>query len=306
MTTTENKKQECKVIGHPVIHSLSPAMHNAAYEALGVEDQFVYSIMDTKESAQKVIQKVRDLGFRGCAFTMPYKVDVIPFLDYVDETAKKIGAVNTVVNNNGRLEGYNTDWLGVKYSLEKITDLKGKKVAIIGAGGAARAAIYALREAGAEISVIFNRTPENAQELVNNFNLINCEIKGLDEIKKAGDYEVALNMTPLGMKGIHENETPLPKKAIKEGQIIFDVIYSLEDTRLIKEAKEQKAKTVPGTEMVLYQAIDQLEYHIGRKLTDEEREKVEGVRRGAVEAAREERKRETGREAKEETRPNVS
>ncbi|MEK9153702.1 MAG: shikimate dehydrogenase, partial [Patescibacteria group bacterium] len=280
MITTKTK--ECKVIGHPVIHSLSPAMHNAAYKALGVEDKFIYSIMDTEESAQEVIQKVRDLGFRGCAFTMPYKVDIIPFLDYVDETAKKIGAVNTVVNNNGRLEGYNTDWLGVKYSLENITDIKGKKVAIVGAGGAARAAVYALLEAGADIAVIFNRTIDKAEELAKSFGL-HCEVKNLDKIQEIGEYDIVMNMTPIGMKG-HETEgqTAIPKDFIKPDQIIFDVVYSLEDTQLIKEAKEKGAKAVPGTEMVLYQAIYQLEYHINRKLTDEEREKVEGVMRGAV------------------------
>jgi len=304
MITAETKI--CLVVGYPVNHSLSPAMHNAAYKSLGLGDEFVYAAANTQGTAQEVIDGVKALNVRGCAFTMPYKVDIIPLLDNIDETVRKIGAVNTVVNEGGRLEGHNTDWLGLKHSLEKVSGLKGKRAAIIGAGGAARAAIYALQEAGAEISVIFNRTPEHARELIDNFNLAKCEIKGLDEIEKAGDYEIVLNMTPLGMKGIYENETPLQKEIIKEGQIVFDVVYSLEDTRLIKEAREQGAKVVPGTEMVLYQAIDQLEYHIGRKLTDEDREKVEGAMRGAIEGARQESGKETKLEVKEEIRPSIS
>jgi len=299
MTTTKNKKQECKVIGHPVIHSLSPAMHNAAYKALGIEDEFVYSTWDVQSSVEEIVKEIKAKGIRGCAFTMPYKKDIVSLLNWVDETAKKIGAVNTVVNNDGNLEGYNTDWLGVVDSLERLTDLKGKRVAIIGAGGAARAAIYGALERGAIISDIFNRTSEHAEKLAREFS-INCAIRGLDEIKEARSADIVINTTPIGMKDIAEKETPLPKEFIRPDQIIFDVVYSLEDTQLIKEAKEQGAKVVPGTEMVLRQAVHQFFLHTGIEPTENNRKKVEQAMEEAIEEAREESRREIKQEVREE------
>ena len=129
----------CIIIGDPVEHSLSPVMHNAAYEALRIDDQFVFTAarVDIKHVRQ-VVEAVRVMGIRGLTCTIPHKIEVMKYLDEIDETAKKIGAVNTVVNHNGVLKGYNTDWLGVATPLERITTLKGKRAAVVGAGGAAR------------------------------------------------------------------------------------------------------------------------------------------------------------------------
>lgn len=299
MTTTERKK--CLVIGHPVIHSLSPAMHNAAYKALGVADEFDYSTWDVQSGIEEIVEEIKAKGIRGCAFTMPYKKDIVSLLDWVDETAKEIGAVNTVVNEGGILRGYNTDWLGIVDSLERLSDLKGKKVAIIGAGGAARAAIYGVLERGAIITDIFNRTPEHTEKLAREFGL-NCAIRGLDEIKEARSADIVINTTPIGMKGVAEDETPLPKEFIGPDQIVFDVVYSLEDTQLIKEAKDKGAKVVAGTEMVLRQAVHQFFLHTGIEPTEDNRKKVEQAMEGAIEEAREESRKEIKQETKEGSR----
>ncbi len=298
MTTAETKK--CLVIGHPVTHSLSPAMHNAAYKALGIEDEFDYSTWDVQKGIEEIVEEIKAKGIKGCAFTMPYKKDIVSLLDWVDETAKEIGAVNTVVNDEGILRGYNTDWLGIVDSLERLSDLKGKKVAIIGAGGAARAAIYGVLERGAIITDIFNRTPEHTEKLAREFGL-NCAIRGLDEIKEARSADIVINTTPIGMKGVAEDETPLPKEFIGPDQIVFDVVYSLEDTQLIKEAKDKGAKVVAGTEMVLRQAVHQFFLHTGIEPTEDNRKKVEQAMEGAIEEAREESRKEIKQEIKGES-----
>src|SRR3990167_7491456 len=134
------KTKMCIIIGDPVEHSLSPAMHNAGYEALGIDDQFVFTAATVKsENLKKVIKAVQAMGICGLTCTIPHKIEVMQYLDEIDEVAKKIGAVNTVLNMSGKLIGYNTDWLGVIKPLEKYSKLRGKKVAVIGAGGAARA-----------------------------------------------------------------------------------------------------------------------------------------------------------------------
>lgn len=276
------KTKICLVVGWPIDHSLSPAMHNAAYKALGMEDEFVFLGANVQETdVEGMIKAMRILGIRGYACTMPHKLKILEYLNEIDPIAKQIGAVNTVVNENGFLKGYNTDWLGVVTPLKKLTNLNGKKVAIIGAGGAARAVVYGLLKQGADISVIFNRELSQAEELAKNFN-VDCSIKGLEEIEQISGVDIIVNATPLGMRGELEGQTPLPKEFIKPGQIIFDVVYSLQDTRLLREAKEQGAKVVSGVEMVLYQAIDQFAFHAGCKLTDESRIKVEQAMRGAI------------------------
>lgn len=280
------KTKICLVVGWPIDHSLSPAMHNAAYEALGIGGEFVYLGANVREGdTEKMVEAMRTLGIRGYACTMPHKVKVLEYLDEVDPIARQIGAVNTVLNDWGVLKGYNTDWLGVVTPLKQLTDLKGKKVAMIGAGGAARAIAFGMTKEGAVFSTIFNRTQERALELVEGLGL-DCEIKGLDEIAQASGADIIVNATPVGMKGVMESETPLPKELIKPRHIIFDVVYSLERTRLLREAAEQGAKVVSGIDMVLYQAIEQLALHTGRNLTDEDRNKVERAMRGAIEKVR--------------------
>lgn len=264
----------CMIIGDPVEHSLSPAMHNKAYESLGIDDEFVFVSARVKtENMKDAVRAAAVMGIRGLTCTIPHKVEVMKYLDkkYIDPVARKIGAVNTIVNDNGILRGYNTDWLGVLTPLEKVIDLDGKSVAILGAGGAARAMAYAVSSSGAFFT-IYNRTLERAEDLSRDFGGQARSYKDIAEVK---DMDVILNATPLGMRQL-ENETALPKKYITKKQIVFDAIYTPFETRLLREAKEQGAKVIHGAEMLLHQGTAQFELYTGRKAP-------ESVMRGVLE-----------------------
>jgi shikimate dehydrogenase len=170
MTTITAKTKICMVIGDPIAHSLSPQLHNAGYQALGIDDKFVYIAAQVKVNhIEDFIKGIRAMNIRGVSCTMPHKLAVMKYLDVIDETAKTIGAVNTIVNQEGILTGYNTDWLGAVTPLEKLTSLKNKEVAVLGAGGAARAIIFGLTKKGAKVT-IFNRTREKAEEIAKEFD----------------------------------------------------------------------------------------------------------------------------------------
>lgn len=266
------KTKMCLIIGDPVGHSLSPQMHNAAYEALGIDDQFVFTAANVKiEEMEKVIQAVKVLGIRGLTCTIPHKIEVMKYLDKknIDKDAQIIGAVNTVVNDNGILKGYNTDWLGVLIPLEKITTLKNKKAAVIGAGGAARAMVYALKSKGANVT-IYNRTQEKAKELALEFHTTYDTFNNIEKIKL---FDIILNATSVGMYP-NEKECPIPIELLHAKHIVFDVIYSPYETRLLKEAKEKGAKIIHGLEMLLYQGTAQFELYTGKKAPEEIMRKI--------------------------------
>lgn len=250
----------CMVIGDPVEHSLSPQMHNAGYEALHIDDTYVYVAchVDVK-NIENFINGVRSMGIRGISCTIPHKIAVIPFLDKVDETAKKIGAVNTIINDNGILKGHNTDWLGVSESLKKIISLKGKKVALLGAGGAARAAAYAVIMSGADL-MIFNRTLENAQKLAKEFGGVEHSLEKIEKVKYA---DIIINTTSVGLE--KQNETPISKEYINKNQVVFDLVYGKNETQLIKDAKENGAKTLSGIDMLLHQGFAQFKLFTGHE-----------------------------------------
>jgi len=253
------------VIGDPIDHSLSPQMHNAGYKAVGIDDQFVYVACHVKiTDIEALIQGIKALGIHGISCTIPHKRAVMPYLDSIDETAKKIGAVNTIVNNNGILQGYNTDWLGVITPLEQITSLKNKTVALLGAGGAARAVAFGVTKQGARLT-IFNRTKEKAQSLAKEFH---AEAFSLDQIQKIRTVDIIINTTSVGLHS-HENETPVPKKYLNNKQIVFDAVYGKKDTRLITEAKQQGAQTITGKAMLFYQGLAQFKLFTGYDAPEE-------------------------------------
>ncbi|MBI5123080.1 shikimate dehydrogenase, partial [Candidatus Roizmanbacteria bacterium] len=191
------KTKICLIIGDPVEHSLSPAMHNAGYVALGIDNQFVYLGAQVKvEDVGTVVQAMRKIGIHGLTCTIPHKVEVMKYLDEIDETAKKIGAVNTVLNKQGRLIGFNTDWQGVVIPLEKITSLSGKRIMVLGAGGAARAVVYGLLKKGAVVQ-IFNRTKEKAIKLADEFQ---CQTTDQREESEISNFDIIVNKTSVGMK----------------------------------------------------------------------------------------------------------
>jgi len=252
-----NLQKICLSIGYPIKSSKSPSLHNVGYKALGIEDQFIYLRAQVKpENLKMAVEGIKGLGIRGVSVTMPHKQEIMKYLDEVDETAKKIGAVNTVVNDDGKLIGYNTDWVGAVVALEKKTNLKGKKVAVIGAGGASRAIVYGLTKKGAKVK-IFNRSIEKGEELAKEFD---CGFGEIGEMREIGDYNIIINATSVGM---NSDESPIDKELLNKNQIVFDVIYSPKETKLIKEAKEKGAKVVYGYEMLLYQAVEQFKLYTG-------------------------------------------
>lgn len=242
------------VIGDPVEHSLSPLIHNAGYENLGIDDKFVFiACLVTSGVLPDFIKGMKAMQIQGVAVKTPHKIEIIQYLDEIDETAKKIGAVNTVVNNNSSLKGYNTDWLGVVTPLEKITSLKNKNVALIGAGGVARAAAYGLWKKGANLT-IFNRTFDKAKDLADEFGGKALSIEEFDEIKK---MDIIINATSIGLPP-YENDLPLATEFISKEQIIYDLVYSLHgSTRFINEAREKGAKVLSGIDMLLSQGYAQ-------------------------------------------------
>jgi 3-dehydroquinate dehydratase / shikimate dehydrogenase len=252
------------IIGSPVAHSASPAMHNQAFASLDLD--FVYLPFEVKDLAEFFRRFVRsetreiDWNLRGLSVTIPHKSAVIPLLDEVDETARKIGAVNTVVVNEDRLIGYNTDVQGAIEPLEKACSLTGESCAVIGAGGSARAVIYGLLERGARVTV-FARHPDKPRDFSESFGVRVLPIESLVSI----DASVLINTTPVGMCGHSEGLSPVPRQALSGRRIVYDLVYNPIDTRLLIDARAERCQTIGGLEMLIAQAARQFELWTGRK-----------------------------------------
>lgn len=256
------KTKVCMVIGDPVEHSLGPVIYNEIYKKLGIEDQFVYVASNvTTDMIEDCIKGVRAMGIRGVSCTIPHKQAVMVFLDEIDGVAARIGAVNTIVQNDGKLKGYNTDWHGVIKPIEQITSLTGKKVALLGAGGAARAAGFGIADRGASLT-IFNRSFDKAQKLANELGAFAKTLEELEGVKSA---DIIINTTSVGMSPA-DKETPLPKEFITSNHLVFDAVYTPYATQLMRDAKEQGATVIHGTEMLIYQGIEQFKLYTGHNL----------------------------------------
>ncbi|OGK19041.1 shikimate dehydrogenase [Candidatus Roizmanbacteria bacterium RIFCSPHIGHO2_01_FULL_39_8] len=264
------KTKMCIIIGDPVEHSLSPALHNSAYESLGIDDQFVYLGSRVKiENIKSVVEAMRVMNIRGLTCTIPHKIEVMKYLDWIDETAKKIGAVNSVVNDDGVLKGYNTDWLGVVTPLERITSLKNKKVAVLGAGGVARSIIFGVQKKGAQVTVL-SRTLEKAKQLAGEFE---CEATSLSNKLTIQQANILINATPIGMHP-YESKTPMDTSLITKNHIVFDAVYIPYETQLLKVARKRSAKIIHGVEMLLYQGTAQFELYTNYKAPEKVMRKV--------------------------------
>ena len=255
------------IIGDPVEHSLSPQMHNEGYKAIQIDDQFVYvAAQVTGEKLNDAMYGIRSMNIKGITITHPHKITVMQYLDEIDDIAKKIGAVNTIVNNQSKLTGSNTDWIGVVKAIEKTTSLKSASVAIIGAGGAARAAVYGITLKEAKVK-IFNRTLQKAATLAKDFS---CEFRSLEDINEIKNMDIIINLTPVTMDGM----SLVDKQLITNKHIVFDAVYSPFETKLLHDAKEKGATIIHGTEWLLYQGLAQFEMYTGRKAPTEAMRKV--------------------------------
>lgn len=258
----------CLIIGDPVGHSLSPAMHNAAYAA--AELAFIMGGAHVSADAlPDAIQGMRALRIRGLAVTMPHKVAIMNLLDEVDPIAATIGAVNTVVNDNGKLIGFNTDWLGILRPLEKRATLRGKKVALLGAGGAAQAALYACTSQGASVT-IFNRSLDKGAAIAERFN---ASVLPLEKAEELTTFDIIINTTSVGMAPDVE-ASPVPESALTKDQIVFETIYAPVRTKLLQMSDRIGAETIPGFDMFLEQGLAQFNLHTGVKAPREEMEKI--------------------------------
>jgi 3-dehydroquinate dehydratase / shikimate dehydrogenase len=242
------------VAGDPVAHSLSPAIMNAALRRENVNG--VYLALHAK-TLKDLLACVRDIPIHGLSITMPYKEAILKHLDNTDSHTTKIGACNTVVRaQDGKLYGFNTDTAGVVRPLEQRITIEKAKILVLGAGGAARAAVFGLKERGAEVYIL-NRTAAPAQKLAHQAR---ARIAKRADLKKL-TFDVIINATPVGMG--NTRESPLNENEIN-ARYVFDMIYDPEETRLMKMAKGRGAEVIPGIEMFVHQAARQFEIWTGK------------------------------------------
>jgi shikimate dehydrogenase len=227
-------------------------MHEAGYRALALP--FTYVPFEVRDLAG-ALAGMRSLGIRGFGVSQPFKQAVIPLLDALDPIAEQIGAVNTIVGSNGRLVGHNTDWIGAVRALEETRALSGTSVLLLGAGGAARAIAFGLRERGARVTIA-NRTFEKAAALA---AATGARAATWDETNRLGDYDVVLNATTLGQEGVHD--ASFPHGSIRAGQIVMDIVYKPLQTPLLAAARSRGAIAVHGGRMLLHQASAQFELY---------------------------------------------
>jgi len=254
------------VIGDPVEHSLSPAIQNAAFNALNLD--FIYTAFKVKSSeVATALAAMRVLGICGLNVTMPHKAAVIPHLDWIDESAKFLNSVNTICHKEGKLLGYSTDGIGALKALKKNkVDPYGKKVVMLGAGGAARAIAYTLIQEVKEL-VVLNRTVSEVKKLA---DLLECKFNKkiiIDSLssevveEKISNADILLNTTSVGMKP--NIQSLVAPNSLRSDLAVMDIVYSPFETQLVKDAKAVGAKVVNGVEMLIYQGAASFEIWTG-------------------------------------------
>lgn len=241
------------VVGHPIAHSLSPLLHNAIYKNEGVDAEMI--AIDS-ETTEPVVERIRKTPIHLTAVTLPHKQTMMLFLDDVDSVARHIGAVNTVINREGVLIGYNTDIVGIAAALKDVP-LVGAHILVIGAGGAAQPLVYFLKGQGAHVSCV-SRDMAKTEELCERF-----EATVLREIPDAR-FDMIVNATPLGLNS--DDALPCPETLLRPGVIVFDLIYT--PTRLQSVAAEKGANVITGLPMFIAQGLEQERLWLGREITD--------------------------------------
>ena len=254
------------LIGHPVEHSFSPPMHNAAFDALNMDCAYVAFDVNPND-LKSAIEGAESLNIKGFNVTIPHKVDVMQYLDDLDEVARLIGAVNTIDFKN--LKGYNTDGIGAVKAIEEVTSIKNKNVVVAGAGGASRAISFYIAKYGAESLTILNRNEVKVESLasdVSDSGLIG-EVAS-DSINAIGNYmesaDVLIDTTPLGMHPNINDEPIVKADMMDEDLVVFDAVYNPNETVLIKEAIKANAKPVYGIKMLLYQGAESFKIWTGK------------------------------------------
>lgn len=243
------------VIGDPINHSLSPNIHSAAFRELNLDCSYIaYRI--PKEELEEGIEGLKKIKIDGFNVTIPHKVEMMKFLDKIDESCSLIGAVNTIVNNEGMLKGYNTDMDGFLEPLKKRNiDIVNSNVLLLGAGGAARAIVAGFAKEKAKSITIANRTIEKANNLVEFAQKIslNANATTIDQVKEsAQNYNIIVNATSIGLQN---ESSPISLEGVNEKTVVYDIVYMPMHTDFLKKAKEKNAIVIFGYEMLLGQAV---------------------------------------------------
>lgn len=251
----DGKTEIYGLLGRPVSHSLSPAMHNAAFRALGLNAVYVaFPVTDLPQA----VAGLRGLNIRGVSVTIPFKEEIIPLLDEVNPQAARMGAVNTVVNRDGRLIGHNTDWLGAVAALKEKTVIQGEHFLVLGAGGASRAIVFGLLQEGGRISLT-DIDPDRAATLAQEFGVEALPPEALGQCPA----KILINATPVGMEP-QADAIPIAPELLGRFTLVMDIVYRPLRTRLLREAEARSVWTVDGLKMLIYQGAAQFELWTGR------------------------------------------
>jgi shikimate dehydrogenase len=253
------KTKICALIGDPIEHTTSPVIHNVAFKKLGL-DYFYLPFRVRAEELSQAVDGLRALNIQGFNVTIPHKVTIIPMLDGLDPLAEKIGAVNTVVNTDGNLRGYNTDAAGfLQPLLERGIEPSGKDVVVLGAGGASRAISYILAERDAHLTILNRQleldwAEELAHRIYHDFEkevrVLELSFEHLATVLEGAD--ILINATSVGMSP-HSQESPVPAELLKSDLVVFDIVYNPVRTKLLKEAQAAGARTIEGIDMLVWQ-----------------------------------------------------
>jgi len=258
----------CGVIGDPIEHSLSPTIHNVAFNHLKLD--FVFLAFHVKAAdLENAVRGMRGLGIHGLNVTMPHKSTVIGCLDEVDSTVQFLGSANTILNKDGKLSGFNTDGVGALKALqENGVELSERKVLLLGAGGAAKAIAFSLAQEVGELAIL-NRASEKAKELAETLRrMFNCEVVGSELSPDAiaenlRDSDVLVNATSVGMKP-NLSQSIVAPQWLRSDLTVMDIVYNPVETKLAKDAKAAGAKVISGVEMLIYQGAASFEIWTGR------------------------------------------
>ncbi len=259
------------VVGDPVEHSLSPLIHNAALDSMGLSDMYEYRKMRVERGGlEDFVAELRGGIIAGANVTIPHKVDVMAYMDRLTVQARTVGAVNTIYGEGGELVGDNTDCIGFLRSMEEEgIVLRGMKAMILGAGGGARAVLYALVDQGVREITLANRTPVTHTGIVDMMERHgkNLRLTDLDgAVEYLPEMDLVVNTTPVGMKGKHIRESVIPLDRVSSGTVVTDIVYIPVTTVFLKEAKNHGCRTVTGVGMLVHQGAAALERWTGRKV----------------------------------------
>jgi len=250
-----NSSEIFALLGNPVGHSLSPLMHNATFKRMNIAAQYVPFCVRNLEDA---VRGIRGLDIRGVSITIPFKTAVMPWLDEVDESSLRIGAVNTILHGDkDSLKGYNTDWIGLVRDLKESLEISGKTFAILGAGGGARAAVFGIQKEGG-IAIVLNRSIEKGEKMARDFG---CRFYPLLEIGNI-EADCLINTTPVGMSPDRE-KSPLARESLVNFRWVMDIIYNPVKTKLLRDAEEVGCTVLSGVGMFVHQGAEQIKIWTG-------------------------------------------